>query len=114
MRPEVKVTVIYKQYVTLCDPRMYPNTKFGIPSSNNIGDVPEVEVVVTPKQYGTPWHPTGIHNLNLGFLPKTIQDKCSGHDFSRTSVRRQGQCHRGIQHGYHATVCMPGCKPNHV
>ena len=31
------VTVTQKQYVTLCDPKMYPHTKFGIPMSNNIG-----------------------------------------------------------------------------
>ena len=34
LRPEVKVTVTPK----LCGPKMYLNTKFGIPPSNNIGD----------------------------------------------------------------------------
>ena len=39
MRPEVKVTVTRKQYVTLCDPKLYPHTKFGIPTSNIIEDM---------------------------------------------------------------------------
>ena len=30
-------------------PKMYPDTKFEIPFSKNIGDVPEVKVKVTPK-----------------------------------------------------------------
>ena len=36
--PEVKVTVIGKQYPTFRDPKMYmnPHTKFGIPTSNDI------------------------------------------------------------------------------
>ena len=34
-------TVIYKQCVTLYNPKMYPHTKFRFPTANNIGDVPE-------------------------------------------------------------------------
>ena len=60
LRPEVKVIVIRKQCVTLGrDPKVYPHTKFGIPTSNNIGDMlqtqfflelrSEVKVTVTPK-----------------------------------------------------------------
>ena len=37
--PKVKVTVIKKQCVTLRDPKMYSHTKFGIATSNNIGDM---------------------------------------------------------------------------
>ena len=36
---EVKVTVTRKWYMTLRYPKMYPHTKFGIPTSNNIGDM---------------------------------------------------------------------------
>ena len=39
----------FEQCGTLYDPKMYPHTNFGIPSSKNIGDVPEVKVKVTPK-----------------------------------------------------------------
>ena len=38
-RPEVKVTVTRKWYATLRHPKMYPHTKFGIPTSKNIGDM---------------------------------------------------------------------------
>ena len=39
--PEVKVTVTQKQYSVIqhCDPKMFPHTKFGIATSNNIGDM---------------------------------------------------------------------------
>ena len=30
---KVKVTVTRKWYATLCHPKMYPHTKFGIPTS---------------------------------------------------------------------------------
>ena len=36
---KVKVTVTRKWYVTLCPPKMHPHTKFGIPTSKNIGDM---------------------------------------------------------------------------
>ena len=36
---EVKVTVTQKWYRTLCHPKMHPHTKFGIPTSKNIGDM---------------------------------------------------------------------------
>ena len=39
LRPEVKVTVTRKQYMTLNDPKMHPQTKFGIPTSNKIEDM---------------------------------------------------------------------------
>ena len=32
----VKVTVTQKLYATLCDPKVYPHTKFGIRASNYI------------------------------------------------------------------------------
>ena len=38
-RSEVKVTVTQKWYATLHHPKMYPHTKFGIPTSKNIGDM---------------------------------------------------------------------------
>ena len=36
---KVKVTVTRKWYATLSHPKMHPQTKFGIPSSKNIGDM---------------------------------------------------------------------------
>ena len=36
-RSEVQVTVTRKWYATLRNPKMYPHTKFGIPTSKNIG-----------------------------------------------------------------------------
>ena len=36
---QVKITVALKQYETLCDPNVYPHTKFGIPASNYITDM---------------------------------------------------------------------------
>ena len=38
-RPEVKVTVTRNWYATLSHPKMHPHTKFGIPTSKNIGDM---------------------------------------------------------------------------
>ena len=38
-KSEVKVTKTRKWYVTLCHPKMHPHTKFGIPTSKNIGDM---------------------------------------------------------------------------
>ena len=38
-RPEVKVTVTQKWFVTLKHPKMHLHTKFGIPISKNIGDM---------------------------------------------------------------------------
>ena len=38
-RSEVKVSVTRKWYATLPHPKMYPHTKFGIPTSKNIGDM---------------------------------------------------------------------------
>ena len=40
-KPEVKVkvTVTQKLYATLRHPKMHPHTKFGIPTSKNIGDM---------------------------------------------------------------------------
>ena len=35
----VKVTVTRKWYATLRHPKMHPHTKFGIPTSKNIGDM---------------------------------------------------------------------------
>ena len=37
-KSEVKVTVTRKWYATLRHPKMHPYTKFGIPTSKNIGD----------------------------------------------------------------------------
>ena len=38
-KSEVKVTVTRKWYATLRHPKLHPNTKFGIPTSKNIGDI---------------------------------------------------------------------------
>ena len=38
-KSEVKVTVTRKWYATLFHPKMHPHTKFGIPTSKNIGDM---------------------------------------------------------------------------
>ena len=42
-RSEVKVKVTRKWYVTLRHPNMHLHTKFGIPISNNIGDMPQTQ-----------------------------------------------------------------------
>ena len=39
LRPEVKVTVTRRQYTTFHDPKVYPHIEFGIPTSNNIGNM---------------------------------------------------------------------------
>ena len=49
---EVKLIMIWKQNMTLLNPKMYPHTKFGIPTSKNIEDMflelkPEVKVILT-------------------------------------------------------------------
>ena len=40
---KVKVTVTRKWNMTLCYPKMYPKTKFGIPNSKNIRDMPRTQ-----------------------------------------------------------------------
>ena len=42
-RSEVKVTVTRKWYVTLPHHRMHLHTKFGIPTSENIGDMHQTQ-----------------------------------------------------------------------
>ena len=39
IRSKVKATVTQKWYLTLFHPKMHPHTKFGMPTSNNIGDM---------------------------------------------------------------------------
>ena len=39
MKSEVKVTVTQIWYVTLRHTKIQPHTKFGIPTSNNVGDM---------------------------------------------------------------------------
>ena len=39
LRAEIKVTVTPKQYATLRDIKVYPQTKYRISTSNNIGDM---------------------------------------------------------------------------
>ena len=34
-------------------------------------------------------------------------------DQDSTEVQADLSLLSGVQHGYHASVCMPGCKPNH-
>ena len=63
LRSEVKVTVTLKQYVTLRDRKVYQHIEFGIPTSNNIGDMlptqirlgrtdgPTVQKLYDPKAY---------------------------------------------------------------
>ena len=43
LRLDDKVTVTPKQNATLLDPKMYPHTKFVIPTSNNIGGMPRTQ-----------------------------------------------------------------------
>ena len=40
---KVKVTVARKWNMTLRYPKMYPKTKFGIPNSKNIRDMPRTQ-----------------------------------------------------------------------
>ena len=40
---KVKVTVTRKWHATLRHPKMHPHTKFGIPTSNNIGDMHQTQ-----------------------------------------------------------------------
>ena len=39
----VKVKVTQKWYVTLCHPNMHSHSKFGFPTSRNIGDVDQAQ-----------------------------------------------------------------------
>ena len=90
-RSEVNVPVTRKWYATLRHPKMYPHTKFGIPTSKNIRDMDrtrkrdghknQVKVTVTQKWYVTPCHPKmhlhtkfGIPiSKNTGYAPDSIQ-----------------------------------------
>ena len=42
-RSEVKVTVTQKWYVTPCHPKMYLQTKIGVPISKNIRDMHQTQ-----------------------------------------------------------------------
>ena len=35
---KIKITVTRKWYATLHNPKIYPHTKFGTPTSKNVGD----------------------------------------------------------------------------
>ena len=76
-RSEVKVTVTRKWNATLCDPKMHPHTKFGIPTSKNIRDmcrtkkiktrpVVKVKVTVIRKWYVTLRHPKMHLHMKFG------------------------------------------------
>ena len=66
---KVKVTVTRKWYATLRHPKLYPHTKFGIPTSKSIGYAPDsmqfletrsevkFKVTVTQLWYATLRHP---------------------------------------------------------
>ena len=93
------MTVTPKWYLTLRHPKMHPgpHTKFGIPTSNNVGDMlrtnysrNEVKVAVTQKWYACSAIPRCIHTPNLGFLPQKMLEICSVHDYSRNWVQGQG------------------------
>ena len=57
--------MIYKQCVTLCNPKMYPQNKLGIPTANSIGDVLGIP---TSKQ-------NKIYALDTIFLELRSEDK---------------------------------------
>ena len=44
---KVKVTVTQLWYVTLCHPKMHPQTKFEIPTSNNTRYAPDTIILKT-------------------------------------------------------------------
>ena len=52
--------------MTLYDPKMYSHTKFGIPTVNNIGDVPEIKFKVTPTSTGHSLHPNMYPQSKFG------------------------------------------------
>ena len=92
-RSEVKfkITVTQLWYVTLCQSKMHPHTKFEIPTSNNMRYAMEMIIQKLgqrlrsqlPKN-GT-WHsaiPRCIHTPNLEFLTQRILEICSGHNNS--------------------------------
>ena len=75
-RSEVKVTMTQGWYTTLRHRKMHPNTKFGIPSSNNMRYAPdtiilktrsEVKVIVTRRWYATLRHPKMHQHTKLGW-----------------------------------------------
>ena len=54
-------------------PKMYPHTKFGIPTANNIGYVPH-QGQSDPNQYRTLWHPNMYPQSKFG-IPSLKQYK---------------------------------------
>ena len=74
---------------TLQPQDVFTHIKFGIPTANNIGDVPEVNVKVTTKQYGTLWHPYMYPHSKFG-IPTSKQYKKYALD---TIFLEQGQTH---------------------
>ena len=111
MRPEVKVTVIYKQCVTLCNPKMYPHTKFGLPTANDIRDVPEVKVKVTSKQYGTFWHPNMYPHSKFG-IPTSKQYKIYALDTLFLELVSEDKVKITVTQKQYATLCDPKMYPH--
>ena len=76
----LKVTVTRKFYATLFHPKMYPHTKFGIPTSKNIGDMHRTRSVTDGQcdYYMPPKVPLGHKNMtipNIKALGLMVSDK---------------------------------------
>ena len=58
--------MIYKQCVTLYNPKMYPHTLFGIPTAKLYRRCARGQVQSDPNQYGTLWLPNMYPQSKFG------------------------------------------------
>ena len=103
--------MIYKQCVILCSPKMYQHTKFGIPTANNISDLPEVRVKVTPKQYGTVWHPNMYLHTQFG-IPTSKQYKIYALDTIFLELGSEGKVKITVTQKQYVTLYDPKVYPH--
>ena len=68
----VKVTVTQKWYATLRHPKMYPYTKFGVPTSKNIGDMDLTQKREGRTDWQTDWLTDGRMDSAITIMPPIV------------------------------------------
>ena len=108
MKPEVKVTVTQKQYATLHNLKIYPQTKFGILASNNSRHAPGHYFSRTEARHGSRSSHSDQEIIWDTLLPKMYPHTkfgnlvLSGHDYSRTDD--QAKRSRSVTHKQYVTL----------
>ena len=90
---------------------IHTHTKFGIPTANNIGDVPEVNVKVTTNPYGTLWHPDMYPHSKFG-IPTSKQYKIYVLGTIFLELGSEDKVKLTVIQKQYATLCDPKVYPH--